>query len=223
MNIKFKTSNYIKFLFAIMLVAFEIFMIYITIYESPEIKSDFERYGSVLFILGTLYFTVRFAVSQVSLTHSVYMKAVRKFMDFKTLSDSIRGEVFRSIEFSEELKENLSKGDIKSFSKSFLISENWVSANKVLIPKKMIVGVSIRSVDSEEYHPIIDALEIRTIDGNKFDVGPLSTKCDEVANYLEKGNEIKNLKNTKDKEKIINDFKHKIKNKDDFYLWFTKK
>ncbi len=213
MKIGFGFKNIINIVLALMLLYFEFFMIYITLFESPELTVMYDYIILLLLIIGAIVFTVKFFISNLIPKYFKAMRAVRKYIGVDDLNKLVVSECFSSIDLPDHVRKLFYKSAYRNLKKEFLISENWVLVNGVLIPKKMIIKLGSRAVTYRSYSASSEVLYIDTVN-KRFEFGPMfyEDKC--INNYLNKLLNLKHLKGV-DKNKYINRF-NEIENKEQF-------
>ncbi len=144
MKLTFGVKNVIKFIIALLPVFYTLYMIHIIIDERSETTSLYSFFVGLVFLLIILIFSVKNAVNQIVPKYLKVMRAVNKYITFSELGALVKEEVFAPLELPASIKSMLSKSAIKEFEKGLLISQNWVYAYKVMIPKKMIVSIGVR-------------------------------------------------------------------------------
>ncbi len=216
MKLGFKISNVIKFIVAILLIVYEVYMIYVFLFESPEIESTLELFMTLGIAIGALYVTMRYAISNIIPKYFKAMRVVNKFITFNELKDCICNESFIPVDLPSYIIKTIKKSTYKNFSKSLLISENWVYADKVMIPKKMIVAVGSRPLKICYTPPHFSIMYFLLANGRKYEFGDTSYDAELLTEYLNKGKEINNIKYITHSDKYIENFKNKIKTKEEF-------
>ncbi len=216
----FFIKKLLNFLLASFLLSLEIITVYLFLFESPEMTTS-ELLISLIFYSIFIYFTFRYFISNLIPKYFKEMRVVHKYITFSELKDLLKDEVFKPVDFPNIVLKILSKSKLKSFNKEFLISDNWVCINKMMIPKKMISSIRARAVRyyATSNSDTISNLDITCIDllnGKSYEFGPLYQESKKLINYLNKGNEIANLRDTKDKVERINNFKKEIITKEQF-------
>ncbi len=169
-----------------------------------------------MFYLVLIFFTARYGISQIVPRYHKSMKVIRKYVKLTELISMLENKEFSEIEFPEEIKQELSKSELKKLKKELLISNKWLYAEGVYIPKKMIVGFAISDMDCDQELSALSALNIYLANGRIHEFESFSRKNHRVAEYLNMGNEIENLRQIDNKDEVTKNFKTDIITKEQF-------
>ncbi len=214
MKLKFGFKNIRNFILALLLFSYGIYMIYIYLYESPEITALSELIIGLVFMTIITCFSVWYGVIQVVPKQFKVMRAVKKFISYSELKELVKDEVFVSASLPYKIKKDLSKSAIKRYENNFLVSKNWVYADKVMIPKKMIVSVKASFSDN------VDTFYLELVNKGSFEFAVVRCGNKETKKYLTKyfseNTKISGIKNITDANEYINMFKQSVRTKDDF-------
>ncbi len=142
MEIKIGVGNIVKFIVAVLLICLDICSTYLILTAGTEESTLSELVITSVFGLGVFCFLTWYAISKVVPKHLKEMRAVKKYLSLSQLRELVRDETFVPLRLPAKFKNKLSKGDFKEYEKELLVSKNWICANNILIPKKMIVSVT---------------------------------------------------------------------------------
>lgn len=158
------------------------------------------------------------AISQVVPKYFKCMKAVRKYITFNDLKELLKNEEFIPIEFPEYVKATFPKKRISlgwNLKYDLQLSEKWVCAQGVYIPKKIIIDIynslMIGGAPTIAFCTTIDEYV------DKYEIGLFPAVYIDVMRYFKLGNEIPNLKKgEKTRENFIKKFKEEIQTREAF-------
>ncbi len=216
MEIKFRLKNLVNIVIAILLISYEVFMLHVFLYESPELEGTIELIIT-LFILAFLTF-LTFKLLIINLIPRFFkeMRAVRRYITLKELNTLIKDEVFVPINLPKALVKKLKKKDIKYLTKNFLVSDKWICVDRILVPKKMVASIKSRIMIYKSVPPDFEIVVFNLANKYSFEFEYMSYSVSKVVKYLNTKDITGNLKNITSEEKYVEIFKEKVKTKEDF-------
>ena len=148
--------------------------------------------------------------TQIFPKHFKCMSAVTEYIKYKDLKELLEDEKFVPFEFPQDIVQVLREHHVKAKQYKIQCSQNWVYAQGVYIPKKMIRG----TFAWEGGYNRLDEMAFELIDGAKIEFGYFDRCCGIPAAYFEKGIEIPTIKNKRAYSE--KKFKESVKTREDF-------
>lgn len=207
------------FVFIISCALLSIHLLYICSFFILLIRGEMNIFASILMMLICIMFglyTWEKMISQVIPKKFHCMKAVTQYITFRDLKELLRYEEFIPFDFPEDIVTYLRINKVKSNQYDIRISQNWVCAKGVYIPKKMIVGTCERvgvynRLDENSFH---------LINGDDIPFGFFHHCCGIVTSYFNRGIEIPTIKTIKNKKTYCKEkFVSTVKGKDSFIVF----
>ncbi len=213
MDLKFGIKNIINFLMSLIAIWYAVFMFIITIEERSDYYLSTFLFTLALFVALFIYM-VKNAISQVVPKYYKVMRVVHKYITFSDLRELVKDEVFEPVELPLRIQRKHPKRNIKAFKRDFLVSENWVYANKVMIPKNMIVAVR------PSFYRKLDIFYFTLVDKSDYEFATFSSSGNEskvyFTKYFSQNEQISNIRNITNAEQYIEKFKNEVRTKEDF-------
>ncbi len=214
MKLSFGIKNVVKFILALMMSGLSLYISCMIIYEKSEIDNLYDLFFALGVQLFILYFSARYAISQIIPKQFKEMRAVKKFISFSELKGLVENEIFAPLDLLPSVRNIASKSAIKEFEKGLLVSQNWIYANNVMIPKKMIVSISVRY----SHHRHIFTCNL--VNSSEFEFASIRLDSDDKAkhltDYFGRCFGISDTRNITNIDEHIEKFKKDIHTKEDF-------
>ncbi len=214
MNLKYGIKNIVKFILILMIISIELLTVYLIICDSHELDSLYSLIPILLFWLFVISFSVKYAINQIVPKYLKVMRAVKKYISFPQLKELVKDEVFLPVDLPVSIKKHFSKSELKSFNKGFLVSENWVYVNNVLIPKKMIVSIKKSFLGRR------DTFSLSLVNNANYEFAIVYCENDKTTKklitYFSRNIQISNMRNIDNCDKYIEEFKNAVHTNEDF-------
>ena len=187
-----------------------IFLMYIWAGGNMLLGGNISAFFMILPAPFLIYYFVSNIKEQICPKYFKCMQAVTKYIKYKDLRELLRDEKFIEFEFPQDIVEILRRYGVKAKHYEVQFSQNWIYAEGVYIPKKMVWGTSA----SEGVYNRLDKMMFELIDDEEIQFGCFHRCCGIPGTYFDQGIEIPTIKNKRAYSK--KKFKEAVKTREDF-------